>query len=62
MSLKFFCNQHALFRFDPETCEICIYEKGMWLVSNDPVLINEIRYKTVEVSMSEALVRAVHSE
>ncbi len=55
MSVKFFGNQRAVFRFDPDTCETAFYEKGRWVASNDPFLLDEIRFRTVELSRSDAL-------
>lgn len=55
MSVKFFINHRTLFRFDPDSCETAYYDKGRWVPSNDPVLLHEIRFRTVEISYPDVL-------
>jgi hypothetical protein len=55
MSIKFFKSQRALFMFDPETYKIFIHQEGKWLESNDPDCHEEVRFHTVELSMSTIL-------
>jgi hypothetical protein len=55
MSIKYFHNPRALFMFDPETYKTYVYETGEWVESNDLGCLDEIRFHTVELSISEAL-------
>jgi hypothetical protein len=59
MSIKFFRNQRALFMFDPETYKTFVYQAGRWVESNQPDCLDEIRFRTVEISMSEILANRV---
>jgi len=55
MSVKFFRNTHTLYKFDPETFQIHLYQRGCWVESNDPRLREDIRFRSVELSRKEAL-------
>jgi hypothetical protein len=55
MSIKFFRNHRTLFMFDPETYKTFVYQAGKWVESNEPDCLDEIRFRTVELSMSEVL-------
>jgi hypothetical protein len=55
MSNKFFRNHRALFMFDPRTYKTYSYETGKWVESNESGFLDEIRFHTVELSMSEVL-------
>jgi hypothetical protein len=59
MSTKFFRNQRALFMFEPETYKTFVYQAGRWVESNQPDCLDEIRFRTVEISMSEILANRV---
>lgn len=59
MSIKFFRNQRALFMFEPETYKTFVYQAGRWVESNQPDCLDEIRFRTVEISMSEILANRV---
>jgi hypothetical protein len=61
MSIKFFRNQRALFMFDPETYKTFVYQAGRWVESNQQDCLDEIRFRTVEISMSEVLANRVLS-
>jgi hypothetical protein len=54
MSNKFFRNQQALFMFDPETYRTFVYNAGKWVETNESDCLDEIRFRTVELSISEA--------
>jgi hypothetical protein len=59
MSIKFFRNQRALFMFDPDTYKTFEYHAGRWVESNRPDCLDEIRFRTVEISMSEIQANSV---
>jgi hypothetical protein len=53
MSNKFFRNDRALFMFDPETYEIFVYKAGRWVKTKESDCLDEIRFRTVELSISQ---------
>jgi hypothetical protein len=53
MSNKFFRNQRAVFMFDPETYRAFVYKAGKWVETNESDCLDEIRFRTVELSISE---------
>ena len=55
MSNKFFRNPRALFMFDPKTYKTYVYKAEKWVESNESGFLDEIRFHTVELSMSEVL-------
>ncbi|MCU0591874.1 MAG: hypothetical protein MUC57_10410 [Desulfobacterales bacterium] len=55
MSIKFFRNDHTLCMFDPETFQIHLYQHGCWVESDDPMLREDIRFRSVELSRDQAL-------
>lgn len=61
MSIKFFRSQRALFKFDPETYKTFVHHAGRWVESNQQDCLDEIRFRTVEISMSEIIDRRVLS-
>ena len=64
MSNKFFRNDRALFMFNPETYEIFVYKAGSWVETKESDCLDEIRFRTVELSISEVADKIVlpHSE
>ena len=59
MSNKFFRNQRAVFMFDPETYRAFVYKAGKWVETNESDCLDEIRFRTVELSISEVTDRIV---
>jgi hypothetical protein len=57
MSTKFFRNHRAVYKFDPENCKSFVYQGGVWRELNEPDRLDEIRYRTVELSLAEAASR-----
>jgi hypothetical protein len=57
-SFKFFRNDRFLCMFDPETFKIYLYREGHWIESDDPVLREDIRLCSVELSWKEAIGQA----
>ena len=55
MSIKFFRNTDRLFKFDPDTCQCFACEAGIWIELKEFEQLDEVRYRTVELSPSEAL-------
>lgn len=55
MSVRFFRHDHSLYMFDPDTFQVYRFECGRWVLSEDPTLREEIRFRSVEVSCAEAL-------
>ena len=53
MSNKFFRNQNVLFMFDPETYRTFVYNTGKWVETKESDCLDEIRFRTVELSISE---------
>jgi hypothetical protein len=41
--------------FDPETFKMYLYREGSWVESKDPLLREDIRMRSVELSREEAL-------
>jgi hypothetical protein len=54
MSIKFFRGARGVYKFDPETCQSFVYIGGSWRELKAPEHIEEIRYRTVELSLAEA--------
>ena len=42
--------------FDPETDRAFVYKAGKWVETNESDCLDEIRFRTVELSMSEMLI------
>jgi len=57
MSVKFFRSPREVYKFDPETCKSFIFRAGGWQELNEPDGLEEIRYRTTELSFSEAIRR-----
>jgi len=55
MSVKFFRSDRTLYMFDPETFQIHLYRHGSWVESDDPMLREDIRFRSVELSREQAL-------
>jgi hypothetical protein len=55
MSTKFFRSSRALYKFDPESFKSFVYGAGGWIELKEPERIEEIRFRTIELSLSEAL-------
>jgi hypothetical protein len=41
--------------FDPETFQIHLYQRGCWVESDDPMLREDIRFRSIELSRDQAL-------
>jgi len=54
MSIKFFRGARGVYKFDPETCQSFVYLGGAWRELKEPEFIEEIRYRTVELTLAEA--------
>lgn len=54
MSIRFFCSDNSLFMFDPETYHVHRFEEGRWVLTEDPALREDIRFRSEEVSCAEA--------
>jgi len=54
MSIKFFKGGRGVYKFDPESCKSFIYRAGGWQELKTPEHLEEIRYRTVELSLAEA--------
>jgi hypothetical protein len=54
MSIKFFKGGRDVYKFDPESLKSFIYRAGGWQELKTPEHIEEIRYRTVELSLAEA--------
>ena len=54
MSIKFFRGARDVYKFDPETCQSFVYLGNVWKELKEPEFIEEIRYRTVELSLAEA--------
>jgi hypothetical protein len=55
MSVRFFRHDHSLYMFDPDTFQVYRFDSGRWVLSEDAMLREEIRFRSVEVSCAEAL-------
>jgi hypothetical protein len=54
MSIKFFKGGRDVYKFDPESLKSFVYRAGGWQELKTPEHIEEIRYRTVELSLTEA--------
>jgi hypothetical protein len=57
VSVKYFQNEQAVCMFDPDTFKVYLYDAGRWVESEDPMLREDIRFRSVELSRREALQR-----
>jgi hypothetical protein len=57
MSIKFFRGASEVYKFDPESCKSFVFLGSSWKELNEPESIEEIRYRTVELSRAEAAQR-----
>ena len=55
MSMKFFRTDQDFFKFDPESAKSFVYRAGQWQELVEPAGIEELRFRTVELSLSEAV-------
>ena len=53
MSIKFFKGDRDVYKFDPESLKSFVYRAGGWQELKTPEHIEEIRYRTVELSLTE---------
>jgi hypothetical protein len=54
MSIKFFRGARDVYKFDPETSQSFVYLGGVWQELKEPEFIEEIRFRTIELSLAEA--------
>jgi hypothetical protein len=54
MSIKFFKGGRDVYKFDPESFKSFVYRAGGWQELKAPEHIEEIRFRTVELSLAEA--------